>query len=51
MASVPTPLYLQRYETKQFKIQIPIALEESEVGNTVPNIKFKLLYDKNTADH
>ncbi len=46
---VPTPIYLQRHETKQFKFQIPVSLDENVVGNTIPNIELKLLHDKKTA--
>ncbi|AWC27345.1 ABC transporter permease [Bacillus cytotoxicus] len=46
---VPTPIYLQRHETKQFKFQISVSLDENVVGNTIPNIELKLLHDKKTA--
>ncbi|MFJ8529277.1 ABC transporter permease [Bacillus sp. NPDC094106] len=40
---VPTPIYLQRHETKQFEFQIPIASGESIVKNKAPNIKLQSL--------
>ncbi|KEK24381.1 hypothetical protein [Bacillus gaemokensis] len=36
---VPTPIYLQRHETKKFHFQLPVAYGTSVLENKAPNIK------------
>ncbi|MBO1627204.1 ABC transporter permease [Bacillus cereus] len=40
---VPTPVYLQRHETKKVEFQIPVGNGETVLENKVPNIELQLL--------
>ncbi|AIK37196.1 MULTISPECIES: hypothetical protein [Bacillus] len=48
---VPTPIYLQRHETKQFEFQVPVVYDDVVVKNKAPNIKLRSLNKNHKTDN